>query len=44
MQLNLTKHPLQKNPDLRSWALVALAAVAWIFLYNLIQPLADWLA
>lgn len=44
MQLNLTKHPLQKNPDLRSWALVTLAAVAWIFLYNLIQPLADWLA
>lgn len=44
MQLNLTKHPLQKNPDLRSWVLVALAAVAWIFLYNLIQPLADWLA
>jgi uncharacterized membrane protein YraQ (UPF0718 family) len=44
MQLNLTKHPLQKNPDLRSWALVALAAVAWIFLYNFIQPFADWLA
>ncbi len=44
MQLNLTKHPLQKNPDLRSWALVALAAVAWIFLYNFIQLFADWLA
>jgi len=44
MQLNLTKSPLQKNPDLRSWSLVALAAIAWIFLYNIIQPLADWLA
>jgi len=44
MQLNLTNHPEQKNPDLRSWALVALAAVAWGFLYNLIQPFADWLA
>ncbi|NWF64028.1 MAG: permease, partial [Chloroflexi bacterium] len=44
MQLNLTNLPQQKNPDLRSWALVALAAIAWIFLYNLIQPFADWLA
>jgi uncharacterized membrane protein YraQ (UPF0718 family) len=44
MQLNLTKPPLQKNPDLRSWSLVAIAAIAWIFLYNIIQPLADWLA
>jgi uncharacterized protein len=44
MQLNLTNLPQQKNPDLRSWALVALAAVTWIILYNFIQPFADWLA
>lgn len=44
MQLNLTKLPLQKNPDLRSWAIVAFAAVVWTLLYNIIQPLADWLA
>lgn len=44
MQLNLTKLPLQKNTDLRSWMLVAFAAVIWIALYNVIQPLADWLA
>ncbi|MBI5943296.1 MAG: permease [Chloroflexi bacterium] len=44
MQMNLTKPPLQKNPDLRSWALVALAAFVWIVLYNIIQPAADWLA
>jgi len=44
MQLNPTQTPLQKNPDLRSWALVALAAIVWIILYNLIQPFADWLA
>ena len=44
MQINLIKPPLQKNPDLRSWTLVALAAIAWGILYNLIQPFADWLA
>lgn len=44
MQLNPTKIPLQKNPDLRSWTLVAIAAIVWIATYNLIQPFADWLA
>jgi hypothetical protein len=44
MQLNPTQTPLQKNPDLRSWALVAIAAIAWVILYNFIQPFADWLA
>jgi uncharacterized protein len=44
MQLNPTQTPLQKNPNLRSWTLVALAAIVWIVLYNLIQPIADWLA
>ncbi len=44
MQLNLTKLPLQKNTDLRSWVLVALAAMLWIILYNIIQPFADWMA
>lgn len=44
MQINLTKLPQQKNIDLRSWTLVALASAAWIFLYNIIQPVSDWLA
>ncbi|MBL8101148.1 MAG: permease [Anaerolineales bacterium] len=44
MQIDLTKFPRQKNTELRSWALVALAAAAWIVLYNIIEPLADWLA
>jgi uncharacterized protein len=44
MQLNPTQTPLQKNPNIRSWTLVALAAIVWIVLYNLIQPIADWLA
>ncbi len=46
MQTELTKQektPLS-TPDLRSWSLVAFAAVIWIFLYNVIQPFADWLA
>lgn len=44
MQLNPTKNPLQKNPDLHSWTLVAIAAIVWIVFYNLIQPFANWLA
>ncbi|MBK6791081.1 MAG: permease [Anaerolineales bacterium] len=44
MQINLTQPPLQKNPELRSWTLVALAAILWVVLYNIIQPMADWLA
>lgn len=30
--------------DTRAWLLVAGAAAAWLVAYNLIQPLADWLA
>lgn len=44
MQMNLTNPSQQKNPDLRSWALVVLATVTWVILYNFIQPFADWLA
>lgn len=29
--------------NLRSWALVALAAILWIILYNVIEPFANWL-
>lgn len=44
MQLNPTQSPISRNSDLRSWMLVAFAAVAWVFLYNIVQPLADCLA
>jgi uncharacterized protein len=30
--------------DLRAFALVGVAAILWLVLYNVIQPLADWLA
>lgn len=33
-----------RNGDTRAWLLVAGAAVAWLVAYNLLQPLADWLA
>ena len=40
--------PLPVLPDrphtARAFALVALAAVAWVFAYSVVQPLADWLA
>jgi Predicted permeases len=46
MQTDLTKQ--EKMPfssaDARSWALVAIAAVIWFALYNVIQPLANWIA
>jgi hypothetical protein len=46
MQTELTNHDKAPftNADLRSWALVALATVVWIVLYNVIQPFANWLA
>jgi uncharacterized protein len=33
-----------RRPQLRVFALLALIAAAWFTLYNLIQPLADWIA
>lgn len=45
MQTDLTKQEKTpfSNADLRSWTIVAVAAVLWIVLYNVIQPIADWL-
>lgn len=43
MQTELTKQ--DKAPfSLRSWAIVAVAAVVWIVLYNVVQPFANWIA
>ena len=46
MQTELTKQ--EKAPfssaDLQTWGLVALAAVIWFTLYNVIQPFANWIA
>ena len=46
MQTDLTKQnkPFFSNPDVRSWTLVALASIVWIYLYNVIQPFANWLS
>ena len=46
MQTELTKQEKTpfSNTDLRSWAVVALAAVIWFALYNEIQSFANWLA
>jgi uncharacterized membrane protein YraQ (UPF0718 family) len=32
------------NSDLRSWTMVALAAIIWVILYNVIEPFANWLS
>jgi uncharacterized membrane protein YraQ (UPF0718 family) len=36
--------PLAKRQDPKAFALVGAAAVLWLILYNLIQPLANWLS
>lgn len=46
MQTELSKQEKMpfSNADLRSWAVVALAAIIWFILYNVIEPFANWLA
>lgn len=46
MQTDLTKQDKTPfaNADLRSWSVVALATVVWIYLYNVIEPFANWLS
>ncbi|GAB4546778.1 MAG: permease [Anaerolineales bacterium] len=46
MQTDLTKQNKFSfsNPDVRSWGLVALASIVWIYLYNVIEPFANWLS
>ena len=46
MQTDLTKQDKSffSNPDVRSWTLVALVTVIWIYLYNVIEPFANWLS
>lgn len=46
MQSNLTKQAKTpfSNADLRAWGIVALAAVIWLALYNVIQSFANWIA
>jgi uncharacterized protein len=46
IQTNLTQlaPPATKQNNLKAFALVGGAAAIWLILYNLIQPLADWLA
>jgi uncharacterized membrane protein YraQ (UPF0718 family) len=47
MQTQLSQEQTQKpssHIEWRAWGLVALVAVIWLVLYNVIQPFADWLA
>ena len=37
-------HPSSENKERRMFALVGLSALAWLAAYNLIQPLANWIA
>jgi uncharacterized membrane protein YraQ (UPF0718 family) len=47
MQTQLSQEQTQKpasNTEWRAWGLVILAAVIWFALYNVIQPIANWIA
>jgi hypothetical protein len=44
MKVTVESPALEAKPDRQMWALLGVAAVAWVAAYNLIQPLADWLA
>ncbi len=48
MTQNVLSTPSSDSPsqrgDARVWGLVLLAAVIWVALYNVIQPLANWIA
>jgi hypothetical protein len=48
MQTELTQPEKSQTPltrlDARAWGLVALAAVIWFIVYNVIQPFANWIA
>ena len=44
MKFSSLKLTLTPGHSFRLFGLVGLAAIAWFLLYNLIQPLADWLA
>ncbi len=44
MTPTLSTHPAAKPQPLKAWAIVGAAAATWLILYNVIQPLADWLA
>ncbi len=47
MQTQLTQEQAQKPSarfEWRAWGLVALAAVIWFALYNVIEPFANWIA
>jgi uncharacterized membrane protein YraQ (UPF0718 family) len=39
-----SSHPVDKNHELKVFALVGAAALAWLALYNVIQPVADWVS
>jgi uncharacterized membrane protein YraQ (UPF0718 family) len=43
---NTVKTPVENKlpSDIRSFVIVALAAIVWFALYNVIQPFADWIA
>jgi uncharacterized protein len=42
--MNTASRVASSPPDVRLWGKVALSAAVWLFLYNTIQPLAEWIS
>ena len=40
----LSSQPANKNREIKAFALVGVMAVVWLILYNVIQPIADWIS
>ena len=40
---NKTRLPFYRNPNLRAWSLVLLAAVVWWIAWQALEPLAEWI-
>jgi uncharacterized membrane protein YraQ (UPF0718 family) len=44
MTHTLASQPVDKNHEIKVFALVSAAAVIWLILYNIVQPFANWLS
>jgi len=42
--MNTTSEVLHTHANGRLWGTVIFAAIAWLLLYNIIQPLSEWIS
>jgi len=44
MQMSTISQPIASHVNIRLWASAVIAALTWLFLYNTIHPLAEWIS